>query len=87
MPIVVQERHRSRTRTEAVDPNAPTAELLYWAHGSDDDDAVKAAVEAVLPALHAGRKFVSYTMEPQGGGLWYVTARYQARRPRRGLLV
>lgn len=73
MPVTVSEKQESRvTRTG---PNA-SLDLVYLAFGSDDQDEVVAAVEAVAPAAYNDLVLLDVSLEPNGHERWEATAHY-----------
>jgi hypothetical protein len=74
MAITIEEQFDSREATQNVD--SPSVDLKYQVKGSEDDVAVRATVEATIPAFYLGLPFQSYHIKPLGGGVWEVSARY-----------
>ena len=79
MTIALIERPQSREAEEG--PERASAELVYTASGSDDDVAIRAAVEATAPATYVGLPLANYHISPLGNGLWDVRVRYDSREP------
>ena len=52
------ERYDSREATEGIE--GPSVDLIYMVQGTEDDAAVRALVEATIPALYAGLVFQTY---------------------------
>ena len=77
---VIIERYDSRETTVGVEN--PSVDLLYMVAGTEDDAAVRATVEATIPAIYAGLVFQSYHIAHQGGGVWEVSVRYGKREPK-----
>lgn len=74
MPITMNERHNSPRRE--VDKKGRT-ELLYWAKGSTDDQAVLDHALDNLPSTYADMPRQSVKVEPLGGQLWDIVAVYE----------
>ncbi|MFN9916689.1 MAG: hypothetical protein ACK53L_29135, partial [Pirellulaceae bacterium] len=74
------ERYDSREATEGIE--SPSVDLIYMVQGTEDDAAVRALVEATIPALYAGLVFQTYHIAHQGGGVWEVSARYGKKEPK-----
>ncbi len=68
------------SRDSTVSPAGSDIELKYTVVGSEDDAAVRAQVEATIPAFYATMPFQNYRIAHQGGGLWEVSVRYGARQ-------
>jgi len=79
MSIAMIERPQSREAEEGESKSS--AELIYTAVGSDDDVAIRAAVESTIPSDYLGLPLASYRISPQGNGIWEVVARYDSREP------
>ncbi len=79
MTIALIERPQSREAEEG--PERAYAELVYTAVGSDDDVAIRGAVEATVPATYAGLPLANYRISPFGNGMWDVHVRYDSREP------
>jgi hypothetical protein len=77
---VIIEKYDSRETTVGVEN--PSVELLYVVDGTEDDAAVRAIVEATIPAIYAGLVFQSYHISHQGSGLWEVSVRYGKLDPK-----
>lgn len=73
MTITIAEKFDSR---EATQSDSPGTELLYAVKGTDDDAVVKSLVAATSPAVYAGLIRDSYTIKPQGGGVWECSVQY-----------
>jgi hypothetical protein len=67
MPVII-EKFDSRETTVGIEN--PSVDLLYMVSGTEDDAAVRATVEATIPAIYAGLVFQSYHIAHQGGGVW-----------------
>ena len=78
MAIII-ERYDSR---EATVGDSPSVDLIYVVDGTEDDAAVRALVEATIPAIYAGLVYQSYHIAHQGGGVWEVSVRYGQREPK-----
>jgi hypothetical protein len=78
MAIIIVEKFDSREATIGID--SPSFDLLYAVIATDvdaeNDAAVRAVVEATIPAFIADLQFQSYHVKHQGGGVWEATARY-----------
>ncbi len=69
--IDVEERFGSRRNTGGA------IEFLYWAKGSDDEIAIRAAVLDTAPAQYDGIDIEGITeIEQQGNELWFATVNY-----------
>ncbi|HZT82275.1 MAG TPA: hypothetical protein VFA26_18755 [Gemmataceae bacterium] len=79
MPVII-EKYDSRESTVGVEN--PSVDLLYVVDGTEDDAAVRALVEATIPAIYAGLVFQSYRIAHQGSGLWEVSVRYGKLEPK-----
>lgn len=79
MPVII-EKYDSRESTVGVEN--PSVDLLYVVDGTEDDAAVRAIVEATIPAIYAGLVFQSYHISHQGSGLWEVSVRYGKKEPK-----
>jgi hypothetical protein len=79
MPVII-ERYDSREITVGIEN--PSVDLLYMVAGTEDDGAVRATVEATIPAIYAGLVFQSYHIAHQGGGVWEVSVRYGKKEPK-----
>ncbi len=77
---VIIEKYDSRETTVGVEN--PSVELLYVVDGTEDDAAVRAVVEATIPAIYAGLVFQNYHISHQGSGLWEVSVRYGKLDPK-----
>ncbi len=77
---VIIEKYDSRETTVGV--QNPSVELLYVVDGTEDDAAVRALVEATIPAIYAGLVFQNYHISHQGSGLWEVSVRYGKKEPK-----
>ncbi len=80
MAIII-EKYDSRETTVGVEN--PSVELLYVVDGTEDDVAVRAIVEATIPAIYAGLVFQNYHISHQGSGLWEVSVRYGKVEPKK----
>lgn len=74
------ERYDSREATEGVE--SPSVDLIYMVEGTEDDVAVRALVEATIPAIYLGLVFQTYHIGHQGGGVWEVSVRYGKKEPK-----
>jgi hypothetical protein len=74
------ERYDSREATEGVE--SPSVDLIYMVEGTEDDLAVRALVEATIPAIYLGLVFQTYHIGHQGGGVWEVSVRYGKKEPK-----
>lgn len=77
---VIIEKYDSRESTVGVEN--PSVDLLYVVDGTEDDAAVRALVEATIPAIYAGLVFQNYHIAHQGSGLWEVSVRYGKKEPK-----
>lgn len=73
MPIIVE---KNESRGATVGPDSPSVDLHYAVMGTEDDAAVRAVVEATIPAMYAGLVFQNYRIDHKGGGIWDVSVRY-----------
>ena len=74
MTAYIAERYDSRPSTEG---DSPRIDLHYVVRGTDDEAEVRGLVKLNAPASYEDLDLVSIDTEPQGGGLWYATARYE----------
>jgi hypothetical protein len=70
----IAEKFDSRPSTEG---EAPRIDLIYVVHGTEDEAAVRSLVKLNAPETYEDLDLVSIDTDPQGGGLWYATARYE----------
>lgn len=77
MPIVIAELARSRG--QVVDPRSSACNLVYIVTGTNEDDQVRATVRETAPAQFFGLRRGRFTLEPQGGGVWYATVEYKEK--------
>ena len=77
---VIIEKFDSRETTVGIEN--PSVDLLYMVDGTEDDAAVRAVVEATIPAMYAGLVFQNYHIAHQGSGLWEVSFRYGKKEPK-----
>jgi hypothetical protein len=77
---VIIEKYDSRETTVGIEN--PSVDLLYVVDGTEDDAAVRAIVEATIPAIYAGLVFQNYRIAHQGSGLWEVSVRYGKNEPK-----
>lgn len=80
MTIALIERPQSRGAEEG--PAKAYAELVYTAVGSDDDVAIRGAVESAIPATYVNLPLANYRISPLGNGMWDVVVRYDSREPK-----
>ncbi len=73
MPITVEEKYDSRQSTTGA--NAQVT-LTYIASGSDDDLAIKSAVENFAPETYDGLPMQSVQIEPISEEFWDASVRY-----------
>ena len=50
--------------------------------GTDDDTEVHTLAQGTIPAFYRGYPFQDYRVEPHGGGVWKVIARYGNDQPK-----
>ena len=74
MTAWIAERYDSRPSSEGDDNRA---DLIYVVRGTDDESEVRSLVKANAPENYFDLSLVQIDTEPQGGELWYATARYQ----------
>jgi hypothetical protein len=79
MPAIIVEKYDSRETTVGVEN--PSVDLLYVVDGTEDDAAVRALVQATIPAIYANLVFQNYHIAHQGG-VWEVSVRYGKREPK-----
>jgi hypothetical protein len=79
MAIII-EKFESREATVGIE--SPSVDLQFMVLGTEDDAAVRALVEATVPAFYAGLVFQSYHIAHQGGGVWEASARYGKKEPK-----
>lgn len=70
------ERFDSRPLNVSRDP---TATLIFNLWRSDDELRIGAKLEDTAPALFDGLDADSYTLDPQGGGVWLANVNYKIR--------
>lgn len=73
MTATIAERFDSRPSTSG---DSPGIDLIYVVRDTEDEALVRALVESAAPETYEDLDLVSISTEPQGGGLWYATARY-----------
>jgi hypothetical protein len=73
MAITLHERYDSPRRT--VDQNGEV-ETRHWAKGSDDDQEILDHALDHLPSVHSDLPRQQVVVEPLGGGMWDIVARY-----------
>ena len=73
MPITVEEKYDSRQSTTG--DNAQVT-MTYIASGSDDDLAIKSAVESFAPETYDGLPMQSVQIEPISEEYWDASVRY-----------
>ena len=73
MPITVAEKYDSRQSTTGSNAQAT---LTYIASGSDDDLAIKSAVESFAPETYDGLPRQSVQIEPISEEYWDASVRY-----------
>ena len=74
--IFCVERFDSRPLNVSRDP---TATLIFNLWRSDDELRIGAKLEDTAPALFDGLDADSYTLDPQGGGVWLANVNYKIR--------
>jgi hypothetical protein len=71
-----------KSRRETVAARSPTAELIYYAKGYEDEAAVAAAIEATAPATYNDLVLRSYEIsERLSDDTWLVTVKYDQLGP------
>src|SRR5262245_43731635 len=85
MTVNIFERVDSRPMTISLE--SPSAEFHYVVFGTEDENLVRAAVEATIGPYYLSGDggvlpYQDYSIEPQGGGVWFVVARYSVRQQR-----
>lgn len=73
MPVTMVEKYLSRPSSGG---DNPSCELIYILMGSDDEVALKAALEAGTPLIHEGLVRKSWAVEPMATEIWTGTVRY-----------
>lgn len=81
MAIFLEERKRSRGLQVALDGSGASQQFNFLVLGTDDDALTRSLLESALPSTYAGGFLQSWRMDYQGGGLWYVEARYTTTPP------
>lgn len=74
--IVCVERFDSRPVNNSRDPSI-TLHFSLWR--SDDESSIAGKLEDTAPALFDGLDADSYSLEPQGGGVWLAHVNYKIR--------
>ena len=74
MAATISERAISRPSTSG---NSPRIDLLYTVRGTEDEAAVRALAASTAPATYEDLDLVNIETDPQGGGVWYVAAKYE----------
>jgi len=69
----IAERFDSRPSTSG---DSPGIDLLYVVRNTENEAEVRSLVAATTPASYEDLDLTSISTEPQGGGVWYATARY-----------
>jgi hypothetical protein len=67
---------KADSREQTVGPDGPDVTLRYGVVGSEDDELVRQAVEAEIPAYFNRLPIQNYQLSPQGGGCWEVEVKY-----------
>ncbi len=76
MTAYIAERYDSRPSSDGDDPRL---DLTFVVRGTDDEATVRSLVRLNAPATYDDLDLVTVTTEPQGGDLWYATAKYELR--------
>jgi len=79
MAISIIEKFDTREGTEGVEQSS--VDLIFVVQGTEDDMAVRATVEANIPAFYLGLPFQEYRIKHLGNGIWDVSARYSSEEP------
>ena len=74
--IFCVERFDSRPLSISRDP---TASLIFNLWRSEDETRIASKLEDTAPALFDGLDADSYTLDPQGGGVWLAHVNYKIR--------
>ncbi len=74
--IICIERFDSRQLNIGRDP---TATLIFSLWRSENESRIAAKLEDTAPALFDGLDADSYTLDPQGGGVWLANVNYKVR--------
>ena len=69
----IAERYDSRPSSDGDDPRL---DLIFVVRGTNDETEVRNLVRLNAPQTYDDLDLVSVTAEPQGGDLWYATAKY-----------
>ena len=80
MTIHIHERPDSRSLTNSID--SPTIDLVLAVTGSDDEVAVRAAIESYVPATYENLYLKQYTLTPKGNAIWEAVASYGRLEPK-----
>lgn len=67
---------KADSREQTVGPDGPDVTLRYGVVGSEEDWAVRLAVESQIPAYFNRLPIQNYQLTPQGGGCWDVEVKY-----------
>ena len=78
MAIIVTETAKSRRFRVGADGSKFV--LDYIVIGSNDEDAVWAAVYAVVPTAYKALPRSAFDFDPQGGGVWFVHSDFDPRK-------
>ena len=73
MSAVINERFDSRASTVG---GSPSVTLKYSVTGTENDGEVLALVAGTAPSEFAGLKSQSFSIDPQGGGVWEAEVKY-----------
>lgn len=74
MAATISERAISRPSTSG---RSPRLDLLYIVRGTEDESEVRSLAASTAPATYADLDLVDIETDPQGGGVWYVAAKYE----------
>lgn len=74
MAATISERAVSRGSTSG---RSPRLDLLYTVRGTEDESEVRTLAASTAPATYADLDLVDIETDPQGGGVWYVVAKYE----------
>lgn len=81
------------SRNQRIGWKDSTCDLKYIVVGTEDESAVREAVQAIVPATYTPTSIGgqtlptlildNYTLEHKGGGIWYVVGHYSQISPRK----
>lgn len=74
MTAYIAERYDSRPSTSG---EAPRLDMIFVVRGTEDESEVRGLVKLNAPKTYEDLDLMSIDTDPQGGGVWYATARYE----------